>query len=141
MNRLISALAALLPIVMAALTYANDPKNFTGLLVCGLLLVSVMFWRSTNQQLQETKAALAELRKQFETEREDRRKEMAVLATLHTDYSSIAMTTVVNMFAQISRLAGERDVGAVLRDERTGAPTYVPPVFTPPPIERRGTTN
>lgn len=129
---LVSVLSAAIPVAIAGLTYLNDPSNYTGLLVCALLLVSILFWRNTNQQLQEVKAACAALRKQIENQRLQYESQIDSVYSMHSAYKAVSMTTIMNMFAQITRTARERDCGSVVMDEKTGAPVYIPPVALPP---------
>ena len=123
-----SNLATLAPIGLAVLQYVNDPENTVGILVCLLLLVVVMLWRQTQSTVRELKAEVLLLRGLINQQQ-----------TVHTRYKEISNNTIVNMFAWINRLAGERDAGSIELDNATGASVYRPPPASGSPLLRRST--
>lgn len=129
LTKIASMLATVAPIGLAVLQYVNDPENVVGILVCLLLLVVLVLWNQTQKTVRELKADIQILRNLLEAER-----------NLHAQYKEISNNTIVNMFAWINRLAGERDAGSITLDKETGASVYVaPPIITNPLQMRRGT--
>lgn len=123
-----SNLATLAPIGLAVLQYVNDPSNTVGILICLLLLVVVVLWRQTQGNVRELKAEILLLRGLIVKQQDQ-----------HTRYKQISNNTIVNMFAWINRLAGERDAGSIRLDNDTGASVYLPPPPMPSPVLRRAT--
>lgn len=121
-------LATLAPIGLAVLQYVNDPTNMVGILICLLLLVVVVLWRQTQGNVRELKAEVLLLRGLIVKQQDQ-----------HTKYKQISNNTIVNMFAWINRLAGERDAGSIQLDADTGASVYLPPPAVPSPMLRRAT--
>lgn len=129
LTKIASMLATVAPIGLAVLQYVNDPENVVGILVCLLLLVVLVLWNQTQKTVRELKADIQILRNLLEAER-----------NLHAQYKEISNNTIVNMFAWINRLAGERDAGSITLDKETGASVYVaPPIITNLLQMRRGT--
>lgn len=119
--RLLGSLTAFAPIGLGVLQWLNDPNNFVGMLICGLLFVVIMLWRTTQQTVRELKAEVALLRKIM---KEDK--------TMWESYKAITNTTIMNMFARINQLSGQRDAGSISWDKETGASIYVPPPVVVP---------
>ncbi len=124
--KLASMLATVAPIGLGVLQYINDPNNMVGILICLLLFVVLVLWRQTQANVRELKAEILILRNLME-----RRQ------SLYARYKEISSNTIVNMFAWINRLAGERDAGSISMDPDTGASVYVPPVHVPPDGQHR----
>lgn len=120
--KLLGSLATIAPLVLAGLQYLNDPSNFVGLLICGLLFVVIMLWRTTQQTVRELKAEVVLLRTAMQKEK-----------SLHDAYKAITNVTTLNMFARINQLSGLRDAGSIAWDKDTGASVYVPPPRQDPP--------
>ena len=126
LTKLASMLATIAPIGLGVLQYVNDPNNIVGILVCLLLLVVLVLWNQTQKTVRELKADIQILRGLLEAERNN-----------HAQYKEISNNTIVNMFAWINRLAGERDAGSITLDKDTGASVYVAPVVLPVPPQLR----
>lgn len=121
-------LATLAPIGLAVLQYVNDPENTVGILICLLLLVVVVLWRQTQNHVRKLEAEVFLLRGMIAKQQDH-----------HTKYKQISNNTIVNMFAWINRLAGERDAGSIQLDPETGASVYIPPPPIASPLLRRAT--
>lgn len=109
-------LTTLAPIGLAVLQYVNDPDNIVGILVCIVLMVTLVLWRQTQQNVRELKADVAILREALKVERD-----------VMTKYKEVSVTTIMNMFGWLQRLAGARDAGYIALDKETGATIYYPP--------------
>lgn len=128
LTKIASMLATMAPIGLGVLQYVNDPNNMVGILICLLLFVVLVLWRQTQATVRELKAEILILRNLME-----RRQ------TTYSRYKEISNNTIVNMFAWINRLAGERDAGSITLDPETGASVYVAPAYVPIPGGRRVT--
>lgn len=130
LSKIASMLATVAPIGLAVLQYVNDPENIVGILVCLLLLVVLVLWNQTQRTVRELKADIQVLRGMLDSER-----------NLHAQYKEISNNTIVNMFAWINRLAGERDAGTISLDKVTGASVYNAPAAVPAPPQLRRATD
>lgn len=117
LTKIAGLLTTVAPIGLGVLQYVNDPDNFVGLLICALLFVVLVLWRQTQATVRKLEAEILILRNLL-MDRDD----------LYSRYKALSNNTIVNMFAQISRLSGFRDAGSTSVDPATGATVYVAPV-------------